>query len=235
MRKIIAASRGDLKFQSRHGFYYLYLFVCAFYIILIRSIPGEMRQSLAVMIILTDPAVVGFFFIGGIVLLEKEQRILESLFVTPFKISQYLIAKVISLGLLALVVSLIIIALSLGFQFISLPLILGIILTTVFFTLMGLVLSTRIKSINGYILSSPLIFIFFLPLLEYLNIFNTSLFYLLPVKGSLILMGTLIKKISNAELIYALVILSIWVVIAYYWAVSWFKKYIINEIGGDKR
>lgn len=55
--------------------------------------------------IYSDPAAMGLFFMGAIVLLEKSQRVLNSLAVSPVKVSEYILSKVISLGVISSIVA----------------------------------------------------------------------------------------------------------------------------------
>lgn len=233
--RVFSAIIQDIRFQFRHGFYYAYLIICTFYVLLLQVIPLEARKTLVIILIFTDPAILGFFFIGGIVLLEKGQRILENLFVTPLKIREYFMAKITSLTFLASLVSLVIVIFSFGLSFSLLPLLLGVILGSIFFVLMGFALAARAKSINGFLLSTPLISIWaFLPFLSFLNLYDNFLFYLLPGKGILILLEAAFSRSSIWLIVYAILLMLCWIVFAYLWAKSWFYKYIILKIGGKK-
>lgn len=233
--RVLTTIKQDLQFQFRHGFYYAYLLICTLYIIFLRMVPLDARALITRVLIFSDPAILGFFFIGGIVLLEKGQNILENLFVTPLRIREYFIAKTISLTILAVIASLLIIIVTLGLSFNPFPLLLGIILGSIFFILLGIVLASRVKTVNGYLLSSPLLLTgYFLPLLKLLNIYDHPLFYLSPGKGVLILLDAAFVSYPIWQLVYAVLQLTIWIVIAYLWAHNWFYKYIILKIGGSK-
>lgn len=233
--RVFPAIIQDIRFQFRHGFYYAYLIISTLYVLLLQVIPLEARKTLATILIFTDPAILGFFFIGGIVLLEKGQRILENLFVTPLKIREYFMAKIASLTFLASLVSLVIVIFSFGFSFNLLPLLLGVILGSVFYVLLGFALAARVKSINGFLLSTPLMSIWsFLPFLSFLNLYDNFLFYLLPGKGILILLEAAFSQSSIWLILYAILLMLCWIVFAYLWAKSWFYKYIILKIGGKK-
>ncbi|KXS49143.1 fluoroquinolone transport system permease protein [Halanaerobium congolense] len=104
--RIITVLKHDLRFQFRHKFYHVYLIISLIYIALLLNLPGDLRTFIAGIIIFPDPSMLGFTFISAIILLEKENNILESLFVTPLKLDEYIIAKLISLGLISLFSSL---------------------------------------------------------------------------------------------------------------------------------
>nr|WP_313402833.1 hypothetical protein [Clostridioides difficile] len=96
---------GDIKFQFKYGFYFLYLFLSIIYICIINVFPTFMREKIAIIMIYSDPAAMGLFFMGAIVLLEKSQRVLNSLAVSPVKVSEYILSKVISLGVISSIVA----------------------------------------------------------------------------------------------------------------------------------
>ena len=223
----------DIKFQIRHGFYYAYAFVSVLYIIFLRLMPADTRSYLSILILLTDPTVLGFFFIGGIVLLEKDQRIFSSLFVTPLKVGEYITAKLVSLTLLSLLSSAAIAFLSAPGSFDPLLLFMAIAPSSVFFTLAGIALAVRVKSINGYIIASPFFLTpFILPLFGFLKLFSFPIYVLLPGHGTLQLLAGAYNGISFADALYSIMLLLVWDILAYIWAGRWFKKYIIAGIGG---
>jgi len=61
----------DVRYQFKYGFYFLYTAVSIVYISILVFIPESFLRPIAAIIILTDPAALGFFFIGGMVLLER--------------------------------------------------------------------------------------------------------------------------------------------------------------------
>jgi len=231
--RTLSAILYDIKFQMRHGFYYAYAFVSLLYIMLIRVMPVDTREYISILIIFTDPTVLGFFFIGGIVLLEKDQGIFSSIFVTPLKVREYIAAKLVSLTLISLLSSLVIAYFSTPGSFNPVLIIIAVATSSVFFTLMGLTLAVRVKSINGYILASPFFLtLFVMPLFAYLKFFEFPLNRLLPGHGSLQLLSGAYKGISLCNGLYSIILIMIWIVIAYFWAESWFRRYIISGIGG---
>ncbi len=234
--RILSTFKYDLKFQFRHGFYHVYLIVTAMYIALLRFLPAGIKDSAAVLFVFTDPCVLGFFFIGGILLFERGQNIHASLFTTPVQLCEYLWAKVLSLALLALLSAFAIVFFTFGLAINPLPLFFGILLSSVFFTLIGLTLAARARTLNRYIFTSPLyIIVFMLPLLELFGLAHWPLLYLLPTQGSLLLIrGTLIAP-TPVEWLYSITALTLWIMLAYGWAYRWFYRYVILQIGGGSR
>lgn len=159
--------KGDIYFQFKYGFYFLYIFFTILYLILLILLPQEWREMAGSIIIYSDPAALGLFFMGAIVLLEKSQRILNALAVSPVLVTEYILSKVLSICLISVLVSLIL-GLSAGLSNIALILITTA-LSSMLFTLMGLNIGTRIKSLNQYIIASiPMELICFIPPIIYL-------------------------------------------------------------------
>ncbi len=226
----------DIRFQFRHGFYYAYLFVSAVYILFLWFIPQELKQPVAVLMVFSDPGVMGFFFVGGILLLERGQGILNNLFITPLKPREFFLSKCLSLAVLALSTSLAILLFTFGFAFNPLPLALGVVLTSFIATLTGLGLAAKASSLNGYLITSPLFLVpFTLPLVDYVGVISSPLFYLLPGKASLILIDAAFGGRSGGELGLALFSLTLWTGAAYAWASRAFYRHLILKPGGVER
>ena len=100
----------------------------------------------------SDPSVLGLFFVGGMLLLEKEQGILQSIVVTPLRPVEYVTGKILSLSLVALFAGFLITKLSITQSVHYGLLFIGILLTSCFFTQMGILVACRSKSINAFFL-----------------------------------------------------------------------------------
>ena len=86
----------DMRFQARYGFYLLYGFLTVLYVVLLLSLPQAWKENAAAMLIFSDPAAMGLFFIGAIVLLEKSQRVTSFFGVSPLRALEYVGSKVLS-------------------------------------------------------------------------------------------------------------------------------------------
>ncbi len=61
----------DMRFQAKYGFYFLYAVLTIIYVIVLLAVPESWRENIAAILIFSDPASMGLFFMGAIVLLEK--------------------------------------------------------------------------------------------------------------------------------------------------------------------
>ncbi|CAH0119327.1 Fluoroquinolones export permease protein [Paenibacillus sp. CECT 9249] len=226
----------DMKLQFRHGFYYAYLFISAAYIVLLRLMPREYKETASILITFSDPSVLGFFFIGGLVLLEKGQNVYDNLFVTPYRPAEYIVSKTLSLTLLSVVTSYAVHVGAFGFHTNLLLYVTGVALTSFFFTLIGMGLAVRCQTLNGFFFMSTLYtFVFVLPLFETVDVWTSPLFAVLPAKASLLLLGTAFSPLDWRELAYGLLLLAGWNAIAFLWTWHSFRKFIILKIGNERR
>jgi len=158
---------GDIRFQMKYGFYFIYGVFCVLYVFLLMIFPESYRERAVSIMIYSDPAAMGLFFMGAIVLLEKNQRVLNALAVSPVKVFEYMAAKIISLALVSVLVSLVL-ALAAGLRNIPIVL-LATALPSMIFTLLGLIDAAMINSLNQYIIAVvPLEIVCFLPPILYL-------------------------------------------------------------------
>lgn len=170
----------DLRYQFKYGFYFLYAAMTAVYIGILSLLPADWRQMGAALIILTDPATLGFMFIGGILLLEKGEGLHAYLSVLPTGVGEYIAAKVLSLAVISTLAGLVIALLGLPGT-VNLPLLCAsLLLGSATCTLAGLAVGALAHSVNHYLVISmpielllmapPLLVVFGIthPLLEFL-------------------------------------------------------------------
>lgn len=165
---------------------------------------------------------------GALVLLEKQQNTLQSLFVTPVKLSQYLWSKAISLTLLALLASVLIAFIPGGLSH-NWPLTLVAVgLSSLFFSFVGLGISAGAQSLNDYlagimlgglIAGAPLVLFFYAPLVS----------LVFPINNVTDLLFTNSLSFSQARTAVNCTFLVIWILLAYRYATRQFNKHIINK------
>ena len=159
--------RWDLRFQARYGFYLLYGFLTTFYAIILFALPESWKEKMAAILIFSDPAAMGLFFMGAIILLEKSQKVTSYFAITPLKARNYVWSKVLSLCAISLVVAAVL-AFIAGHKHILL-LLAGTFLASVIFTLCGIIVATKISSLNQFILFTvPIEVIGFIPAILHL-------------------------------------------------------------------
>lgn len=226
--RVLNAIKGDIKFQRKAGFYILYALITIIYIVVIGAITDqELKRKVAVSLILSDPAAMGLFFMGAIVLLEKNQHIPIALAVSPLKDGEYVLAKVVSISVISTIVA-VILALVSGITNI-LMVILGTILMCIIFSLLGLIIACKIKSLNQFIIATcPVELIGFVPaLLYYFGVLDNMLWRYYPSVGG-------INIIDGKEKSVIIILILIMVFILLSWASKRAVKNMWQGSGGMK-
>ncbi len=191
---------GDIRFQLKYGFYFIYTVLTVVYITILYTFPPSWRESTATIMIFSDPAAMGLFFMGAIILLEKSQHVLNALAVSPVKIAEYIISKVVSLGLISIIVAGI---LSLSVKKENLLIVLlATALTSIIFTLLGLIVGTKIASLNQFLMVTvPVEIICFVPAMLYLFGYSPTFMRLYPINLCMSLIAGKCEKVLISILI----------------------------------
>ncbi len=226
--RIRKALFSDMLFQFKQGFYFIYLLIAFIYLLILGQLPLKFADIALPIIIFSDPSVLGLFFIGGILMLEKDQGIIQTLSVTPLKTNEYLISKLISLSIISVLAVLLITALSDVGRANYLFLIVGVILTSVFFTLIGIMITTKSRHLNAFFVKMiPWMIILILPCLLLVFFPNEWILSVYPSIASLKLVYGAYHDISFAEASLSVTVLIISNLLLFKKALVMFEKHMI--------
>lgn len=157
----------DMCSQAKYGFYFLYAILAVIYTIILFALPENWREKAVAILIFSDPASMGLFFMGAIVLLEKSQHTPCAFAVSPVRPMEYVIAKISSLSAISLVVASIL-ALVASVNRLHIVLF-GTTISSVIFTLLAIIIATKIISLNQFILwTVPIEIVCFVPAILHL-------------------------------------------------------------------
>jgi fluoroquinolone transport system permease protein len=233
MERLASTAMLDLKLQVRYGFVYAAAFTVIVLMILLSQTSVRGPASLMPVFIVGNLFISTFYFIGGMVLFEKGEGVLSGLIVTPLSVSEYLASKVATLTALALLENMIIVGFAYGFGYGVLPMLAGTVITAVMLTLFGFVAVARYRSISEYLMPSVCYtLLLMLPLLDYLGVFKSQIFYLIPTQAPLVLMKSAFVTVGLADTVYGMAYSLLWAGILFLLAKRSFYRYIISK-GGD--
>lgn len=168
-QRILNSIKADIKFQLKHGFYAVYVVLSIMYVVILNFIPMPAKNVVLPILVYTDPAALGMFFIGGMVLLEKEQGVLSLLYITPLKVYEYIISKVFTLGILSTLAA-VGISLAVNIHTNYILLVSGTLLSAIFYTLVGFLMASKSKTVNDYIIKIvPAAMLVILPCLTFIQ------------------------------------------------------------------
>ncbi|WP_341225675.1 hypothetical protein [uncultured Arcticibacterium sp.] len=188
-------------------------------------------DKLVVSLVLNDPSVIGFFFIGLAIYTEIKHQVLPAIFVTPVNLHSIVLAKVISISLIGLVCSLGLAISIKGFDFDILSYTVGSFGICVLSSLLGLYMLTYANDFLKFAMMSVPIFLIFInvPLLNYLGAIDLGFVkYLFPIEGSL---GLIDAAISGTEISFLYSYLSIFLMVPlfYFLAFNRFKNKVVHQ------
>ena len=232
LKRLLSTLRWDIQLQFRNGFYYASAFVLALWALVFSQLPTLELGWLLPTFVLGNLIVSTFYYIGGLVLLEKGEGTLEAQIVTPMRTWEYLASKVITLTGLSLLESLVLVIVLNGFRFAVLPLAAGTILASAIYILVGFIAVARYDSINEYLFPSALYSSgFVLPLIDYFGLWKSWIFYLHPLQAPLLLMKAAFLPVEAWQLGYGLAYGSLWVWLLFRLSQNIFQRFVISKEG----
>ena len=230
MRRLASMVAWDIGLQIRGHFYTATALTTAVIAGLIFLIPfAPLPAQFATLLVFVDPAVVGLTLVGAFVLVEKGTNTLSALGVTPMPAWVYVGAKIISFTLLGGLSGLIIAVLAMRGG-INYPVMLAaLILSNAVAVLIGFALVTRARSVNGFvanILLASLVLI--LPVIAYFDLASPLLaagLKIIPSYAMLVLLEAgLSQNASPVGAIMAMLWLSSWTVVGWFWALREYHR-----------
>lgn len=143
----------DMRLQFRYGIYPAYAFIVALYVAELLLLGAALPPWVPALIIFTDPAALGFFFLGALLMLEKSEGVRTALAASPVSAIDYLTGKMVTL-----------VGLSLASCVVLLPfihrvanpilLLIAVMLTAIQYVGIGVPIALRFKTVNGYLIGS---------------------------------------------------------------------------------
>lgn len=204
--RFMSLLKWDMRFQARYGFYLLYGFLTVLYVVLLVSFPPSWKENVAAVLIFSDPAAMGLFFMGAVVLFEKNQRVTSFFAVSPLRAWEYVASKVLSLSLIALLVAAVL-AVAADCRVLWFVLF-GTFLSSVLFTLIGMIIATKITSLNQFILATvPVVLLAFVPAILHLAGITPEFLRIYPANACMDLIACRAFSVTGLFLTAALIVI----------------------------
>lgn len=222
MRTFIKLLKWDLLLLAKYGILPVAIGIGALYIALIYFL--NIPPNIIALLIFSDPSMMGFIFVGVMVLFEKQAGTSSALIVTPLRPWQYLLSKSISLTIPALIISI-------AMTFASresvnlLLVIVAVFLTSVLFLLLGFIGAQRVKTFNQYILIIPMFIApLCIPIIDYFGLWESPLMWIIPTQSSLILLKAAFVDVAVWKQLLSVFILLLSIALAWKWALVEYAK-----------
>jgi fluoroquinolone transport system permease protein len=187
----VTALRWDVVVQARNGFYWATAFVVLVVGGLLLAVPEAARadeRAWVPALVAVNLQITTFFFMAGLLLLERDEGTLLVLAVSPLTPAAYLATRTLSLTALAGLESIALVLIAFAKPPSWLLLLAGTSAFGVIYTGIGAALATRYASVNALLLpASVIVTLLLLPLLPHFGLASREIFLVHPIEPALTL------------------------------------------------
>lgn len=232
MKELIQQIKWQFIILQRNNIITISIVVTAIYALLffvIRDLGNT--DKILTLLILNDPAIIGLFFIGLSIIMEKDQQVLTALFVTPINHHIYLLSRVLSLSIIGWFCALGMGVSAVGMTFHFIHFSVGVLGICILSCLVGAWLVCYTSEFMRFTLKTIPILLFFinLPLLNYFEVTDIGLFKISPAQGCLDLIASSHSDTpSVSDIIYGYVSIVFWIPLFYWLVYRTFVSKIVN-------
>ncbi|OBG22954.1 fluoroquinolone transporter permease [Mycolicibacterium celeriflavum] len=229
-----SALRLEATLQYRQKFLHAGVFSGLMWLAVLLAMPHSLRPVAEPYVLFGDISIIGFFFIGGIVFFEKQERTIGAIVSTPLRFWEYLAAKLVVLVFVSLVVAVAVATISSGFGYDLVRVVVGIVLGTLVMLLVSFISSLPFASVTDWFLAATIpLAVLSLPILHYAGVWPNPVMYLIPSQGPLLLLASAFGQVTLApwQVLYA-VLYPLACVAGLCWAAkAAFDRYVIERSG----
>jgi fluoroquinolone transport system permease protein len=234
MSRLASALRLELTLQVRQKFLHAGIFSGLIWLAVLLPMPVNLRPVAEPYVLVGDISIIGFFFIGGIVFFEKQERTLGAIVSTPLRFWEYVAAKLIVLVLISLFLALTVATISSGLGYDLAQVVVGVVLGTLVMLLVSFISSLPFASVTDWFLAATIpLMVLSLPILFYSGVWPNPVLYLIPSQGPLLLLGSAFDQVTLApwQVLYAVLYPLVCVAGLCWAAKAAFGRYVIERSG----
>ena len=239
MTAFVTALRWDIVVQARNGFYWATAFMVLIVGALLLAIPEMARANAAIWVpalVAVNLQVTTFFFVAGLMLLERDEGTLSALAVSPFSPGGYLASRMISLTALAAVETIAVVWIAFDTRGAWLMLMAGTAALGAIYTGVGAVVAARYTSVNALLLpASVVVTLLLLPLLPHFGFAPRALYLLHPIEPAITLIRAAYGAAGTADVVFGVAGSLAWIAVAYVWGRQCVGRLMCDTRAGGKR
>ncbi len=231
MARVLGLIFWEVRLQARYYIYAGSVVVVALVSGMVAVTPVELPAEMVAVLLLSESAILAFFLVGVLVLMEETEGTLSALGAAPTPPWIFVLARTVSLSVLAVAGGYVLIALDFRGRADPGLVLLALTLTSVMAVLGGFVVVAGKQTIDAYLgRAVPLMVIFALPVIGFTGIVDRGVMAILPTHASLLFFVGAFEPaaVSRAEWIYAVSYLVVWIVITWFWALRAFDRQIVG-------
>ena len=228
--RLLSTMKLDAMVQWRNRFYYIGIGLSLLLAVALAQFIDY--QALTVTIPLLFLFAIGgttLLYVAGLVIFEKDERTLEAVIVSPMRVSEYMLSKVITLTFLATLESAVVLVLAYGLTGFNYGLLIaGVVLMGAMLTLMGFVMIVRYNSITDFLVPVVAVsLVLQLPALYFTGTSDSLLWLVIPTAAPTMLIWAAWHPVETWQVIYGFVYSLVLIGGLYRWALIAFQKHII--------
>jgi fluoroquinolone transport system permease protein len=221
MTAMLAALRWDVVLQARNGFYWASAFLVAMMGALLLYVPETARANSAVWvpaILAINLQITTFFFVAGLMLLERDEGTLAALAVSPLSPSGYLAMRTFSLTGLAALETVALVWIGFGTTGSWWLMLAGTAALGAIYTGFGAAIAVRYESVNALLLpASAFVALLLLPLLPHFGLAPRMPFLVHPLEPPMTLLRAAYSVIDRTEVVFGAAGSVGWSAFAFVW------------------
>lgn len=233
MNRYLTALRLETLLQHRQKFLYAGIFSGLIWLAVLLPMPHSLRPVAEPYVLVGDIAIIGFFFVGGTVFFEKQERTLTAIVATPLRFGEYLAAKLTVLAAISVFVALVVVIVVHGTHFGLVPLLTGVLLGTLLMLLVGFITSLPFESVTDWFMATviPLALMLIPPVVHYSGLWPNPVLYLVPTQGPLMLLGAAFDQIqlTSWQFVYAVLYPLAWITGLCWLAKTMFTRFVVER------
>jgi fluoroquinolone transport system permease protein len=218
---MLQALRWDVIVQARNGFFWASAFLIIIISALLLYIPESARTDSALWvpaILAINLQITTFFFVAGLMLLERDEGTLHALAVSPLSPSGYLAMRTLSLTGLAAAETIAIVWIGFGTSGSWSLILAGTAALGVIYTGFGAAVATRYDSVNALLLpASAFVALLLLPLLSHFGLAPRLPFVVHPLEPPLTLLRAGYAVPDRSEVAFGILGSFGWSAVAFVW------------------
>jgi fluoroquinolone transport system permease protein len=215
----------DFKVQYRYYFFLIAIVVSAMWLGIFRWFSIDFATFMPI-VIFADILNIGFLLVAGIFILERRQGTIFATAVTPVSPKLWLTLKLVSLTILCTMCAAVIIGFA-GEAVNWFRIIPAVMLSAALFVLLGLLVVLPFDNLLNYFFAMALLMApLNLPIFEFLEFFSSEVMWLLPSQAAMQAIAGSINDTSLSQFSVAIVVLSFWVGVLYYFSVRAMNRFV---------
>lgn len=234
MKRWWSALRLEAVTQTRQRFIHAAVISGLLWLTVLLPMPSHVRPIIEPYVLVGDITIIGFFFIGGSVFFEKQERTLGAVICSPLRFWEYLSAKLVLLTVVSLFVAVVVVGVTHGVGVHLLPVVAGVVLGTLVMLIAGFASSLPFSSVSDWFLSTTVpLAVLALPVLHLSGVWPNPVLYLVPTQGPLLLFGAAFGQatLEPWQVVYAVLYPAVCAAGLYRLAHTLFGRYVIERSG----